>query len=202
MAWTLTATTSAIIVISPHQTFRFVGRLCTSKVGRLCTSDGWSSVHVFVVCFCYFISSQKLKNSSHTTPLISQLTQLVSSHKSHNSSYTSHLSQLVLHNSTYSRAAFVCHLVELLSCSLIEVHPSSFTQLISQLTQLIQYNSTLLTSYRTRLTPLHSSHNSQKSFHITALILQLSQLLSYQKSHNSSLLYGEKDDEVDVPVCA
>ena len=31
-------------------------RLCTSKVGRLCTSDGWSSVHVFVVCFCHCIS--------------------------------------------------------------------------------------------------------------------------------------------------
>ena len=28
---------------------RFRVRLCTSKVGRLCTSDGWSSVHVFVV---------------------------------------------------------------------------------------------------------------------------------------------------------
>ena len=31
-------------------------RLCTSKVGRLCRSDGWSSVHVFVVCFCHCIS--------------------------------------------------------------------------------------------------------------------------------------------------
>ena len=255
-------------------------------------------------------SSHKLQNSSHTTPLISQLTEVLSHHCahltthttrlisqvtqliSHNSSYTSHLSQLVLHNSTYSRAAFACHLVELLSCSLIEVHPSSFTQLtshnshnsssttllfsqvtelvshhsthltthrspftslrsshnshnsshltshtthltqlilhksslttrltqlnllkscfrvpfggaafvfshwsspkffhtthISQLTQLIQYNSTLLTSYRTRLTPLHSSHNSQKSFHITALISQLTQLVSSHKSHNSS----------------
>ena len=35
---------------------RFRGRLCTSKVGRLCTSDGWSSVRVFVVCFCHCIS--------------------------------------------------------------------------------------------------------------------------------------------------
>ena len=82
------------------------------------------------------LSSHKSQISSHTTPLIPQLTQLVSSHKSHNSSHTTHLSQLILHNSTYSRAAFVCHLVELLSCSLTEVHPSSFTQLISQLTQL------------------------------------------------------------------
>ena len=32
---------------------RFGVRLCTSKVGRLCTSDGWSSVHVFVVWFCH-----------------------------------------------------------------------------------------------------------------------------------------------------
>ena len=35
-----------------HQ-IRLGGRLCTSKVGRLCTSDGWSSVHVFVVWFCH-----------------------------------------------------------------------------------------------------------------------------------------------------
>ena len=35
-------------------TFNWLGgRLCTSKVGRLCTSDGWSSVHVFVVWFCH-----------------------------------------------------------------------------------------------------------------------------------------------------
>ena len=99
-------------------------------------------------------SSHNSQNSSHTTPLILQLTQLLSSHKSQNSPHTTHLSQLILHNSTHSRAAFVCHLVELLSCSLTEVHPSSFTQLISQLTQLISHNSTHLTTHRTRLTPL------------------------------------------------
>ena len=61
----------------------------------------------------------------------------------------------------------MCHLVELLSCSLTEVHPSSFTELISQLTQLIPHNSHL-TSHRTRLTPLHSSHNSHYSSHLTS----------------------------------
>ena len=67
-----------------------------------------------------------------------------------------------------SRAAFVCHLVELLSCSLTEVHPSSFTELISQLTQLISHNSTHLTTHTTRL------------------ISQVTQLISHKSSLNNS----------------
>ena len=91
------------------------------------------------------VVSHNAYNSSHTTPLISQLTQLIS------------------HNSTHSRAAFVWHLVELLSCPLTELHPSSFTQLISQLTQLISqltqlisHNSSHLTTHTTHLTQLNS----------------------------------------------
>ena len=76
-------------------------------------------------------TSPKLSHTTHRT----HPTQLLSSHKSHNSCHITHLSQLILHNSTHSRAALVCHLVELLSCSHTEVHPSSFTELISQLTQ-------------------------------------------------------------------
>ena len=92
-------------------------------------------------------TSLKLSHTMHTF----HLTQLLSSHKSHNSSHTTHLSQLISHNSTHSRAAFVWHLVELLSCSRTELHPSSFTQLISQLTQLISHNSTHLTTHTTPL---------------------------------------------------
>ena len=66
-------------------------------------------------------------NSSPLTTYITHLTQLIS----HNSTHTTHLTQLISHNSTHSRAAFVWHLVELLSCPLTELHPSSFTQLIS-----------------------------------------------------------------------
>ena len=54
-------------------------------------------------------TSPKLSHTTHRT----HPTQLLSSQKSHNSSHTTHLSQLILHNSTHSRAAFVCHLVEL-----------------------------------------------------------------------------------------
>ena len=97
---------------------------------------------------------------------LTQRTQLLSSHNSHNSSHTTHLSQLnshnsshsthLTHNSTHSRAAFVWHLVELLSCPLTQLHPSSFTQLISQLTQLISHNSSHLTTHTTHLTQLNS----------------------------------------------
>ena len=66
-------------------------------------------------------------NSSPLTTYITHLTQLIS----HNSTHTTLLTQLISHNSTHSRAAFVWHLVELLSCPLTELHPSSFTQLIS-----------------------------------------------------------------------
>ena len=92
------------------------------------------------------LSSHNLHNSSHTTHL-SQL-------NSHNSSHSTHLTQLIPHNSTHSRAAFVWHLVELLSCPLTELHPSSFTKLISQLTQLISHNSSHLTTHTTHLTQL------------------------------------------------
>ena len=63
--------------------------------------------------------------SSHTTPLISQVTQLIS----HNSSHSTHLTQLNSLKSCF-RVAFG----GAASCSLTELHPSSFTQLISQLT--------------------------------------------------------------------
>ena len=91
-------------------------------------------------------------NSSPLTTYITHLTQLIS----HNSTHTTHLTQLISHNSTHSRAAFVWHLVELLSCPLTELHPSSFTQLISQLTQLISHNSSHLTTHTTHLTQLNS----------------------------------------------
>ena len=86
-----------------------------------------------------------------------------------------------------SRAAFVCHLVELLSCSLTEVHPSSFTQLISQLTQLISHNSTHLTTHRTHLTPLRSSYNSHNSSHLTSHTTHLTQLISHNSSYTTQL---------------
>ena len=66
-------------------------------------------------------------NTSPLTTYITHLTQLIS----HNSTRTTHLTQLISHISTHSRAAFVWHLVELLSCPLTELHPSSFTQLLS-----------------------------------------------------------------------
>ena len=91
-------------------------------------------------------------NSSPLTTYITHLTQLIS----HNSTHTTHLTQLISHNSTHSRAAFVWHLVQLLSCPLTELQPSSFTQLISQLTQLISHNSSHLTTHTTHLTQLNS----------------------------------------------
>ena len=105
--------------------------------------------------------------SSHTTPLISQVTQLIS----HNSSHSTHLTQLNSLKSCF-RVAFG----GAASCSLTELHPSSFTQLISQLTQLISH-------YSTHLTLLHSSHKSHNSSHVFLLISQLTQLISHNSSH-------------------
>ena len=101
----------------------------------------WSCFRVLSLNFTQVLShnsSHNSHNSSHTTPLISQFTQLIS------------------HNSTHSRAAFVWHLVELLSCPLTELHASSFTQLIPQLTQLISHNSSHLTTHTTHLTQFNS----------------------------------------------
>ena len=94
-------------------------------------------------------SSHKLL-SSHNSHSSSPTTQL----NSHNSSHTAHLTQLISHNTTHSRAAFAWLLVELLSCRLTELHPSSLTQLISQLTQLIPHNSFI--SLLTQLNSLKS----------------------------------------------
>ena len=101
-------------------------------------------------------SSHNSQNSSHTTPLMSQLTQLLSSHKSHNSSHTTHLSQLISHNSTHSRAAFVWHLVELLSCSVLALN---FTQVLSH----------------------NSSRDSHNSSHTTP---RIAQLISHKSTHS------------------
>ena len=121
------------------------------------------------------LSSHKSKNSSHTTPLISQLTQLVSSHKSqvtqlisHKSSLTTHLTQLNL----------------LKSCFRVPFGGAAFV--FSHWSSPKFFHTTYLTTHTTHLTQLHSSHNSQNSSHTTPLILQLTQLLSSHKSHNSS----------------
>ena len=103
--------------------------------------------------------------SSHTTPLISQVTQLISL----NSSHTTQLSQ------------------ELLSCgiwwSCFRVLSLNFTQVLSHNSSHNSHNSSHI-SQPTHLTPtplisqltqphltqLHSSHNSQNSSHTTPLM--------------------------------
>ena len=92
-------------------------------------------------------------NSSHLTSHTAHLTHLIS----YNSTHTTHLTQLISHNTTHSRAAFVWLLVELLSCPFIELHPSSLTQLISLLTQLISHNSFI--SLLTQLISHNSTHS-------------------------------------------
>ena len=113
-------------------------------------------------------------NSSHLTSHTAHLTHLIS----YNSTHTTHLTQLISHNTTHSRAAFVWLLVELLSCPFIELHPSSLTQLISLLTQLISHN-----SFISLLTQL-ISHNSTHSR--AAFVLHLVELLSCSSSSSSS----------------
>ena len=98
--------------------------------------------------------------SSHTTPLISQVTQLIS----HNSSHSTHLTQLNSLKSCF-RVAFG----GAASCSLTELHPSSFTQLISQLTQLISHYSTHLTTHTTHLTYFRSVTNLTDWSNLTKL---------------------------------
>ena len=68
------------------------------------------------------------------------------------------------------------HLVELLSCPLTELHPSSFTQLIS-------HNSSHLTTHTTHLTQL-ISHNSTHTTHLT----QLTQLTTHTTQLTQELL--------------
>ena len=92
-------------------------------------------------------TSLKLSHTMHTF----HLTQLLSSHKSHNSSHSTHLTQLNSLKSCF-RVAFG----GAASCSLTELHPSSFTQLISQLTQLISHNSTHRTTHLTQINSLKS----------------------------------------------
>ena len=152
-------------ILFSARTRRFVNALIAAQTGsgfRLCTSKSGSFVHVrrLVVCarFCCMFLSLYLCNM---------------------------ILLLVFFN--ISRVAFVCHLVELLSCSLTEVHPSSFTELISQLTQLISHNSTHLTTHRTHLTPLRSSYNSHNSSHLTSHTTHLTQLISHNSSYTTQL---------------
>ena len=93
----------------------------------------------------------------------------------------------------------MCHLVELLSCSLIEVHPSSFTQLashnshnssnttplFSQVTELVSHHSTHLTTHRSPFTSLRSSYNCHNSSHITSHTTHLTQLISHNSSYTT-----------------
>ena len=135
----------AVFSLHHHTTHHSVGFFLASLCG----------VFVFRLAFRAFSSS----SSSFVPPLtqlhpssLTQRTQLISHNSSPLTTYVTHLTQLISHNSTQSRAAFVWHLVELLSCPLIELHPSSFTQLISQLTQLISHTSSHLTTHTTHLT--------------------------------------------------
>ena len=98
---------------------------------------------------CFFLS--QLHSSCLT-----QCTHFISHNSSHLTSHTTHLTQLISHNSTLSRAAFVWHLVELL-----RVLSLNFTQVLSH----------------------NSSHNSHNSSHTTPLISQLTQLISRISAH-------------------
>ena len=124
----------------------------------------WSCFRVLALNFTQVLShssSHNSHNSCHTTPLISQLTQLISHNSSHLTSHTTHLTQLISHNSSHTTQLTQ----ELLSCG---IWWRCFRVLSLKFTQVLSHN---------------SSHNSHNSSHTTPLISQLTQLISRISAH-------------------